>query len=153
VSRERSSEGARAEPGPDVAAVRRVVVPPRVAEQAGGGDPTAPAQDLVRPEPGLRVDGVNVRREPGVREEVVGRPLPDVDDHLPAPERAVAGGERADVETAHGPRVEVRPRRRRGLVAPREAALAVGEAVAIRTRLEGRGGLPLRLRREPPTGP
>src|SRR5262249_58522026 len=80
-------------------------------------------------------------------------PVPAVADHLAAPEGAVPAGERADVEAAHGPGVEVRPLALRGLVTPREAALAPGEAVAPRTRLEGRGGFPLRLRGQPPDGP
>src|SRR5262249_21785838 len=78
---------------------------------------------------------------------------PDVADHLTAAEGAVAGRQRAHVEAAHGPRVEVRPLRRRGLVPPRKAALALREAAASRTGLQGRGRLPLGFGREPTAGP
>ena len=45
---------------------------------------------------------IRVGHEAGVREEVAGRPLPHVADHLPAPEAAVAGGVGGHVHTPEG---------------------------------------------------
>src|SRR5690348_416521 len=99
--------GAGAEARQDVAPIRRVEVPPGVAQQPSAGGPAAAAQHLVcRLEPGLRILLVRVGDESGVGLEIARSPFPDVADHLPAPVRAVARRMAPDLDRPACPAVE-----------------------------------------------
>src|SRR5437667_158850 len=153
TSRILTSGPAGPEAGPHVAAIGRIEVPPRVTQQAGSRYPAAAPQDLVRPEPGLRVVAVHVGGEAGIGPEVVRDPLPHVADHLTAPERAVAGREGAHVGAAPRPGVQVRAVRCRRVVAPGEPPLARRDAPGTGTRFEGGRGFPLRFGGQAAPGP
>src|SRR3989442_11817815 len=116
--------GAGAEARQHVAPIRRVEVPPGVAQQASPGCPAAAAQHLVRSrEPGLRILLVRVGDEAWVGLEIARGPLPDVADHLPAAVRAVAGGMAPDVDPPSGTAVEVRAALVLRVVSPGESPL------------------------------
>src|SRR5262249_38722404 len=85
--------------------------------------------------------------EARIRRERVRDPLPDVADHLPTADGAVAGRQRAHVDGAAGAVVQVRALGRRRRIAPGESTLA------SRRRIERRRELPLRLGRQPPPRP
>src|SRR5262245_56355101 len=98
--------------GPDprqhIAPIRRVEVPPGVAQQPSAGGPAAAAQHLVgRREPRLRILLVRVGDESRVGLEIASGPLPDVADHLPAPVHAVARRVAPDLDGPAGAAVEV----------------------------------------------
>ena len=109
---------------------------PRVAQQP-------PRSTLWVPNQGSRVLLVRVGDEAGVGQEVARRPLPDVADHLPAAEGAVARGQRADVDAAAAPAVEV------GAVGRRAARRPTGSAACGREPPSG----PARRRPPSPTRP
>src|SRR2546425_849538 len=116
--------GAGAEARQHVAPIRRVEVPPGVAQQASPGGPAAAAQHLVGSrEPGLRVLLVRVGDEAWVGLEIARGPLPDVTHHLPAAVRAVAGGMAPDVDRPSGAAVEVGAALIGRIVSPGESPL------------------------------
>src|SRR5262245_54597486 len=96
-----------------------VEVPPGVAQQPAWCCPGAAAQRLVSSKPGLRVFLVRIGNETGKGHEIVGRPLPNVADHLPAAEWAVAGGKRAYVRALEPRGVEIGEARIGSVLAPR----------------------------------
>src|SRR5262249_61653056 len=95
----------------------------------------------------LRILLVRTAHEARIRRERVRAPLPDVADHLPTADGAVAGRQRAHVDGAAGAVVQVRALGRRRRIAPGESTLA------SRRRIERRRELPLRLGRQPPPRP
>src|SRR5207247_10908955 len=110
-----------------------------------------------RPAPGLEyvlladmrlgVFLVGIAGEPRIRLERVGDPFPDVADHLPAADRTVAAGQRADVDGSTSEVVEVRALGLRRCLAPGEAMLT------SRRGIESGRHLPFRLGRQPPPRP
>src|SRR5262249_3246097 len=78
------------------------------------------------------------------RHEAGRRPFPHIPDHLPASEGAVARGARGDVERAVEGKTEIGAFGARRRLAPRPAALEVGQA--SRTLLD-HGGSPARRAR------
>src|SRR5436190_1855123 len=92
------SQGTGAEAGEDVVAIRREEIAVRGPRNARTRGPAAAAQYLARAEPGLRVVRVRIGGKPGERQKVRRRPFPDVADHLPAAEGAVALGARRNID-------------------------------------------------------
>src|SRR5712691_4030508 len=121
-----SSQRAGAEAGDDVVAVRREEVAVARARDPRAGGEASPAQHLARIEPGLRIVFVRVRGEAGKRHEIRGRPFPQVADHLPAAEGAVAWGASGDIDRSFEGEIEVGAVAARRRLAPRPAALAIG---------------------------
>src|SRR5262245_63483966 len=109
----------------------------------------------MRAEPRTRVVAIGIDDEAGVRLERGGGPLPDVAEHLAATERAVAVGQRSDVDAAERAAIEVRarrPTRRIGwTVAPRVAPLARRQRAGA-IGLGGGGHLPFGLGRQATPG-
>src|SRR5690242_20419525 len=90
-------EGAGAQPREDVAPLPHVEVAPGPADQPRARRPAAAPEHLLGAEVRLRILLVRIADETGIRRERVRHPFPDVADHLPAADRAVAGGKRAHV--------------------------------------------------------
>src|SRR5206468_7393358 len=88
---------AGAKPGPDVTAVRLIKIAPRVPDEPGPCGPAAAAQHFVGVEPGFGVFLVGIHHETGIRPEAGAGPFPDVSDHLPAAETAIASGKCGDI--------------------------------------------------------
>src|SRR5215471_16167172 len=99
--------GAGSESGEDVAALAHVEVSPGVADEEGARGPATALQHLLRAEIGLRVLLVRVADEARIRLEGVDDPFPDVPDHLPAAEGAIARGKGPHVHGSRGAVVEV----------------------------------------------
>src|SRR5262249_24754980 len=106
---------------------------------------------LARVEPGLRIILVGIGSEAPERHEVGRRPFPHIPDHLPASEGAVARGAGGDVVRAVEGKTEAGALGARRRLAPRPAALGVGQAV--RTWLAHGGSLPFSLGGQPALGP
>src|SRR5207237_4474885 len=138
------SSGAGAEARQPVAPIRRIEVPPGIAEQAPAGGPAAPAQDLVRRrEPRLRVLLVGIGDESGIGLEVARGPLPHVSDHLAAAVGAVALGMAPDLDRSARAAIQVGAGIVGRIVSPGEPALA----------RRGGGELPLRFVGKPASRP
>src|SRR5207248_10439732 len=88
--------------GPDIAPVRSIEIPPGVAQKPGLRGPAAAAQDLVGPEPRLGIFFVRIGDKTGIRQKIVGRPFPDIADHLPAAEGTVSRGQSSHVNGPWG---------------------------------------------------
>src|ERR1700694_3437600 len=101
------------EAGEEVAALAHEEVAPGVADEACARRPGAAFEDLLVAEIRLRIFLICIANEAGIRPEGIRHPFPDIADHLPATERAVAGRERTYVDGAAGAKVEVGPLRRR----------------------------------------
>src|SRR5207249_8211684 len=142
-----ASERHGAEPGEDVTPVAHVEVSPRAADDSRAGRPASAAQHLLLAEVRLRILLVRVALEAGVRLKRVRDPLPDVADHLPAADGAVALGQRAHVDGPARTEVEARAGGGRCAVAPGITPLVAGR------RLDGRRHLPLGLGGQSPAGP
>src|SRR5258708_1586060 len=107
------SQGAGAEPGDDVVALRREEVAIAGARNPRAGGERSPAQHLARIEPRLRIVFVRVRGETRKRHEIRRRPFPYIAYHLAASERAVALGAAGDIQRPGEPHLPVpalRPR-------------------------------------------
>src|SRR5262249_25430825 len=147
----RSLSGAGAKSGDDVVALGgKEVAVERTRETGTGGEASA-AQHLARVEPGLRVILVGIGSKARERHEAGRRPFPHIPDHLPASEGAVARGARGDVERAVEGKTEIGASGARRRLAPRPAALEVGQA--SRTWLAHGGSLPFSLGGQPALGP
>src|SRR6266536_5353867 len=83
---------AGAKPGPDITAVRLIKIAPRVPDEPGPCGPAAATQHFVGVEPGFGVFLVGIHHETRIRPEGRAGPFPDVSDHLPAAETALAFG-------------------------------------------------------------
>ncbi len=151
--RVRSSYGTCSEPGPYVATVRLVEIPPRVPQKPSPRRPGASAEHFVRVEPRLRVFFIRIDDEARVRTEARARPFPDVADHLPASPGALAHLARIDRHAAHSVPLEIRPADAWRVISPGEAPLRVGQRSASWRRNRCSGRLPFRLRGEPPPRP
>src|SRR4029077_19098305 len=81
-----------------------------------------------------------------------GRPFPDIADHLPAAEGAVALGTSRNVERSVEHKIQICMLARRCSAAPRPGPLHAGEATAVRARLSNRRRFPLRLGRQSAPG-
>src|SRR5262249_47531457 len=79
--------------------------------------------------------------------------FPHIPDHLPASEGAVARGARGDVERAIEGKTEIGAPGARRCLAPRPAALGVGQTQAGRAWLAHCGSLPFGLSGQPALGP
>src|SRR5215472_17224130 len=121
---------AGAESCPHVAAIRCVEVPPGISEQARLRWPGAAAQDLVSAKPGLRVLPILIDLESRVWPEIACSPLPDVADHLAAPEGAVAFRKCANIHCAHRSPAQVGTLQPARVIEPRKAALHSREFLA-----------------------
>src|SRR5262249_43378701 len=135
-----------------VALGREEVAVARTREPCTGGE-TSPAQHLARVEPRLRIILVWIRGEARERHEIRGRPFPDIADHLPASEGAVAGSAGSDIERTVEGEIEVGACAVRRRLAPGPAALAIGQAGAVRARFADSRGFPFGLGRKPALGP
>src|SRR5262249_61198919 len=78
---------------------------------------------------------------------------PHIAGHLPASERAVAGGAGRDIERILEGEIEVGALAARRRIAPRPAALAIGQARAVRAGFAASRGFPFGLGRKPALGP
>src|SRR5207245_2039628 len=87
------SESTGAKARPNVAAVGRVEVPIVITDQPRARDPATAAQHFVIAEPGLRILFVWPRNKPRIGIKYCRSPLPDIANHLPATECAVARGQ------------------------------------------------------------
>src|SRR5262249_61946174 len=108
----------RAESRQDVAAIWLIEVPPGIANQARASSPATAPKHLVIAKPRHRIFLVGIYHESRIRLEIVRRPLPDVANHLPASEHAVARRPSADWYAPNRPPVQVRSLGRCRLVAP-----------------------------------
>src|SRR3990172_4014608 len=93
---------AGAKAGEDIVPVRRVEIAEGIEEQTTAGGPAASPQHFLLAERGGRVLRVGVELESRVGLKGVGGPFPDIAEHLPAAEGAVAGRVRPDIHAAHG---------------------------------------------------
>src|SRR4030042_5874125 len=93
---------AGAEAGEDVVAVGRVEIAEGVAEQAGPRGPAASPQHFLLAERGGRGLRVGVELQSRVGLQGVGGPFPNVAEHLPAAEGAVAGRGGPGIHAAPG---------------------------------------------------
>src|ERR1051326_1873996 len=84
------SESAGTEAGKYVVAIGRKEIPIGRPRNPCAARPGAAAQYLSRAEPRLRIILIRIGDKAGKRRKVGGRPFPDIADHLPAAERAVA---------------------------------------------------------------
>src|SRR5262249_57079795 len=110
--------------GNDVVALgREEVAVARTRDPCTGGE-TSSAQHLARIEPRLRIILVWIRGEAGERHEIRARPFPHIAGHLPASERAVAGGAGRDLERVLECEIEVGVLAARPRLAPPPPALA-----------------------------
>ena len=114
----------------NVAAIGGVKIPPGVPNETSPRCPTATAEHHVRPEPRRRVFAVRIDYKAGVRAKDRGCPFPYVTDHLPASERAVAGGESVHRNCPPMLAIEVRARRSGSLLAPGIPALGRREGAS-----------------------
>src|SRR5262245_61710546 len=147
------SQRAGTKSGDDVVALgREEVAVARPREPRTGGE-TSPAQHLARVEPRLRIILVWVRGEAGERHEIRGRPFPRIADHLPASEGAVACGASRDIERIVEGEIEGGAFAAGRRLAPGPAALAIGQAGAVRARFADSRRFPFGLGREPALGP
>src|SRR5262249_15251697 len=109
--------------------------------------PAAALEDLLRAEIRLGVFLVRVANEPRIGLERIGDPLPDVSDHLPAAEGAIACRERSHVHRSPDAIVKVGLLGARRRIAPGAAALGSGPGV------EACRHLPFGLARQPAVRP
>src|SRR5437660_11527999 len=118
--------GACPEPRENVAPLLGEIIPPRIADQAGPRSPAAATQHFsLAAEPRLGIFFVRIHYEAGIWQEVRRGPFPDIADHLPATEHAVARGQRGSWTTASASCVQMRPFRHGRLAAPRKSSLAI----------------------------
>ena len=122
--------------------IRCIEVTPRIPEEARTGRPAAAAQDFTGFKPRFRILFVGVNFKAGIGSEGGAGPLPDVTNHLPAPEGAIAFWTRSHVNATHRTPVEVGVFWRWGFITPREATLPRGESVARWIWLGSGGGFP-----------
>src|SRR5262249_45243906 len=101
----------------------------------------------------LRIIFVWIGGEARERHEIRARPFPHIAGHLPASERAVAGGAGRDIERILEGKIEVGALAARRRIAPRPAALAIGQARAVRARFADGRRFPFGLGRKPALGP
>src|SRR5262245_21119464 len=148
-----SLSGAGTKSGDDVVALWGEEVAVERTREPGAGGEASTAQHLARVEPRLRVIRVGIGSEARKRHEVGRRPFPHIPDHLPASEGAVARGARGDVERAIEGKTEIGPLGARRRLAPRPAALDVGQTQAGRARLAHGGSLPFGLGGQPALSP
>src|SRR5215467_8712469 len=106
---QRALHRASSKPRENVTPLFGEIVPPGIADQAGPRGPTAAAQHLaLAAKPRFGIFFIRIRDETGVRQEVRRRPFPDIADHLPAPERAVARRQSADRDGLVASRIQMR---------------------------------------------
>src|SRR5262249_18350014 len=147
------SQRAGPKSGDDVVALgREEVAVARTRDPCTGGEASS-AQHLARIEPRLRIIFVWIGGEAGKRHEIRGRPFPHIAAHLPASERAVAGGAGRDSERILEGEIEVGAFAARRRLAPRPAALAIGQARTVRARFADSRRFPFGLGRKPALGP
>src|SRR5262249_6942532 len=137
----------------DVVALGGKEVAVEWTREPGTGGEASAAQHLARVEPGLRVILVGIGSEARKGHKVGRRPFPHIPDHLPASEGAVARGARGDVERAIEGKTEIGAPGARRCLAPRPAALDVGQTQAGRAWLAHCGSLPFGLSGQPALGP
>src|SRR6516165_2814684 len=136
-----------------VIAIRRKEIPVRGAGESPAGCPTPAAQYLAFAEPGLRIVLVRIRSKSRKRHEVRRRPFPDIADHLPAAEGAVALGVSRDIERSVKSKIQIRVLMRWRGSAPGPRPLHLGKTIAISAWLANCRRLPLRLGGQPALRP
>src|SRR5215469_5025264 len=136
-----------------VIAIRRKEIPVRGAGESSAGCPTPAAQYLAFAKPWLRIVFVRIQSKSRKRHEVRRRPFPDIADHLPAAEGAVARGVSRDNERRVKSKIEIRVLMRWRGSAPGPRPLHLGKTIAISAWLANCRRLPLRLGGQPALRP
>src|SRR5215469_1481964 len=136
-----------------VIAIRRKEIPVRGAGESSAGCPTPAAQYLAFAKPWLRIVFIRIGSKSRKRHEVRRRPFPNIADHLPAAEGAVAPGAGCDIERSVKSKIQICILVRRRGTTPRPGTLHRGQTPAVGAWLADCCRFPLRLGGQPTLRP
>src|SRR5262249_14257231 len=146
-------KGAGPESRKDVIAIRSEEIPVARPGNPCARRPASAAQHFSFPKPWLRIILVGVGCKSWERGEVGGRPFPDITDHLPAAECAVATRASRNIHRSIERKIQICMIAGWHYLAPGPCSLHLGKPSLPDDRFAERRGLPLDFGRQPALGP